>query len=88
VRPAPALPAIKAQEYFICDDTGILALVYADPKAAGTPVDVIVIVPGKALKNYSTVRSTKDGIFIGDVLCKPAKMTLCPADQNPTATVC
>jgi hypothetical protein len=83
-----ALPAIEEHFFLICGDVGIVAFKYADPKTAGTPVDFIVLKPGKATEGVQTIRSTKDGIFLGSHLCKQAKMTLCPIEQNPTERTC
>jgi hypothetical protein len=85
---ARALPAVEEHLFFLCDDVGLLALKYADPKAAGTPVDFIVLVPGKAVEGIRAIRVIKGEIFLGDERCKRAKITLCPIEQNPTERTC
>jgi hypothetical protein len=87
VHSAPALPAIKQQVLLICGDAVLLGIIYADPKAAGTPVDFIVLA-GKVPDGIHAIRSTKEGVFIGSQLCKPAKATFCPIEQNPTERTC
>jgi hypothetical protein len=83
---AHALPAIEYTIPLICGDAVLLGLKYKDPKAAGTPVDFIVIQAGKAIEGIHELRSTKDGIFIGNTLCIPAKMTFCPEDNSKERT--
>jgi hypothetical protein len=81
---ARAVPAFKSQEFFLCGDTAFMALVYENPKTAGTPVDFIILgKPGKPIRDGIHEIRVKNGeVFVGDTLCKPAKITLCPIEEG------
>jgi len=85
---ARAFPAIESHAPLICGEALVLGLKYADPKAAGTPIDFIVFNPEKIPNGAHAIRVIKGEIFIGDIRCKPAKMTFCPIEQNPTERTC